>query len=212
MPLDNETRDLAKDLIGFMKNKYGFEEMPHIKFVFDKKNAQNPLGYTGHYANETGEIVVYCEGRHPKDILRSLAHELTHHIQNFEGAFKNKDMSDTTDPNYLVKNDFLKGIEADAFERGNVTFREWEASVKEDKQMDERKLSDKEITKSHAQGKRGEIEEFEDIQIREEETQLNESIRNSNTYIPSDRALADAYQARDEKVFNGLLKKFGIKK
>jgi flagellar hook-associated protein FlgK len=372
MPLDNETRELAKDLLSFMKDKFGFDQMPHVKFVFDKKNAENPLGYTGHYSNESGEIVIYCEGRHPKDILRSLAHEVTHHVQNHEGAFKDRDMSDTSDPNYLVKNDFLKGIEADAFERGNVTFREWEASKKEDKQMNERKLSDKEITKSHAQGKKlvkkgvpknvaygvatnqvkkgqikeaveheeltpemahklaqkvyrfeirgedpetdsqysqfidritdkygndaamgviemgqemaagddwgaasddmdyaqgmgkyaenpgreaplglddepepqetpdptaghykgpglnvsGEDDDFDDHAAARSEryddwsreieegkkVSINESIKNSHTYVESDRALANAYQTRDEKVYNQLLKKFGIKK
>ena len=236
MPLDNETRKLAKDLLLFMKDKYGFDQMPHVKFVFDKQNAENPLGYTGHYADQTGDIVIYCEGRHPKDILRSLAHETLHHVQNFEGAFKDKDMSDTSDPNYLVKNDFLKGIEADAFERGNVTFREWEASKKEDTGMKKlNEVSDATIVAAHKQGKklvkhgmskdkayaiamnqakRGEVEEekMENDKKEVKEVEVNEMISNSHTYVPEDRAMAEAYQTRDEKVYEQLLKKFGIKK
>ena len=139
MHLGDETRELARDLIKFMQSKFGFDRIPRIKFIFDKQNSQKSLGMTGGYDHENEEIVVYALDRHAKDILRSLAHEMMHHVQKCEGTMDGKDMGATVDPNYIMHDDFLKNIEADAFERGNICFREWEACKKGDKTMNETK-------------------------------------------------------------------------
>ena len=252
MVIDNQTRELAKDLIRFLKKKFDFECFPKVKFVADKQNAGKIFGRTGHYEPESKEIVIYVTNRHPKDILRSLAHETIHHLQNCEGQFEYHDMGGTQDPNYIMKDDFLKMIEADAFERGNLAFREWEAYHKGYKaEMNESQIVEK---KKKNKAKRGKIPKnklgkyksklrsiadrihkdnpnmsdekkfkiasaaakktvgVNEQAQKEPEVKVNEAITNSNTYIPSDRAMADAYNARDERVFNYLMKKFGIKK
>lgn len=146
MSLDSETRELAKDLIKFMQSKFGFDRVPRIKFIFDKENSQKSLGMTGGYDHEGEEISVYALNRHPKDVLRSLAHEMLHHVQKCEGMMDGKDMGATANPNYIMHDDFLKNIEADAFERGNICFREWEACKKGDNTMNEAKKKERGYT------------------------------------------------------------------
>lgn len=134
--LDQETQILARSLYKFIKKKFGFKTKPNIKFKYSASNAHNHLGYTGHYDPETETIVIFCMDRHPKDILRSLAHELMHHVQKHEGSLTPQNSAPESDPNYIVHNKYLEGIEADAFERGNVAFRFWEAEQKMDKKTD----------------------------------------------------------------------------
>jgi hypothetical protein len=62
--------------------------------------------------------------RHPKDILRSYAHELVHHHQNLNNTLNH---SQTTNTN---EDDDLDRIEREAYETGNILFRNWEDSIK----------------------------------------------------------------------------------
>ncbi len=48
------------------------------------------------------------EGRHPKDIVRSFAHEMIHHIQNLEGRLGNITTTNTQEDDNL--NDIDKVI------------------------------------------------------------------------------------------------------
>ena len=65
--------------------------------------------------------------RHPKDILRSLSHELVHHKQNCDGKFN--DMGDT-DEGYAQNNKHLRSMEKEAYLKGNMCFRDWEDGYK----------------------------------------------------------------------------------
>ncbi len=61
--------------------------LPSVQFINnDEENAQDILGTTAYYEPQGRCIVLYTKGRHPKDILRSFAHEMIHHMQNLEGA------------------------------------------------------------------------------------------------------------------------------
>ena len=42
-------------------------------------------------------IVLYTEGRHPKDIARSFAHEMIHHIQFLEDRLGKHTTTNTTE-------------------------------------------------------------------------------------------------------------------
>ena len=79
---------LLSQFYGYAKNKLGFEKDASIDFVVDEENSKNPLGTTAHYNPDSMEVTVYTSGRHPKDILRSVAHELVHHRQNCQGKMK----------------------------------------------------------------------------------------------------------------------------
>ena len=78
--------DQLKPVLGkfacFAQNRLGFKHPPSIFLDHSKPNSEKVLGKTGYYDPGTMEIHVFATGRHPKDILRSIAHELVHHLQN----------------------------------------------------------------------------------------------------------------------------------
>ena len=115
--------DLTKHMF---KQGLTIDPAPEIEFVEDEDNAKNPLGKTAYYDPNNRVIVLYVTGRHPKDILRSFAHEMIHHCQNLEGRLGN---IQTTNVN---EDDYLKSLEREAYERGNMSFRSWENSLRGD--------------------------------------------------------------------------------
>tara|TARA_R100000008_G_C3555073_1_gene152722 strand:- start:488 stop:1045 length:558 start_codon:yes stop_codon:yes gene_type:complete len=106
----------------------GFNHPADIVFQSDLKNSQMDLGKTAHYHPETHTITVYTDRRHIKDILRSIAHELVHHDQNCCGAFEKPF---ETGPGYAQKDGRMRELERDAYERGNMIFRDWEDTYKQ---------------------------------------------------------------------------------
>jgi len=98
--------------------------IPGTKLVSDREESKKLFGRTAYYNPDTAEIVVYVAGRHPKDILRSYCHELIHHIQNEEGRLHSIYTTDTTEDGDLQK------LEEEAYLRGNMLFRNWEDTVK----------------------------------------------------------------------------------
>ena len=106
-------------------NGLNLKPYPKVKFIDnDIENAENLLGRTAYYDPNQKLVALYTMGRHPKDILRSYAHELVHHHQNLNGTL---DHSQTTNTN---KDDALNRIEREAYENGNILFRNWEDSIK----------------------------------------------------------------------------------
>ena len=96
------------------------EPLPTLEFIDgDSKNAKDFLGKTAYYNPDTQTIVLYTEGRHPKDIVRSYAHEMIHHIQNLEDRLGNIGGTNT------MEDDHLNDIEAEANLKGTMTFRNW---------------------------------------------------------------------------------------
>ena len=109
------------------ESKYGFKKPPVIVFDTDPDNQPNVLGKTAYYDPQSLEIHIFVDGRHPKDILRSIAHELIHHRQNMESRL---DTGGYTGPGYYLENDELKEVEHEAMLEGNATMREYEDTVK----------------------------------------------------------------------------------
>ena len=105
---------------------YNIEPLPGLEFVDgDTENARDFFGKTAYYDPSTQTIVLYTEGRHPKDIARSYAHEMIHHIQNLEGRLGNITTTNTQE------DDYLNDIEAEANLKGTMTFRNWTDSLNE---------------------------------------------------------------------------------
>ena len=93
---------------------------PKVKFIHtDSKNGDNFFGKTAYYDPSNNEVVLYTLGRHPKDILRSYAHELIHVHQNHE------DRLDGISTDNVNEDDYLEKIEREAYEKGNISFRSW---------------------------------------------------------------------------------------
>jgi hypothetical protein len=121
-PLEETLEPLMVELTKYMYDQgLGIDPAPTVEFTEDEVNAQNPLGRTAYYDPQNQHIVLYITGRHPKDILRSFAHEMIHHMQNLEGRLT--DMPNTTNVN---EDDRLKAIEGEAYTLGNMYFRSWE--------------------------------------------------------------------------------------
>ena len=62
--------------------------LPEVKINKDESNASNFFGKTAYYDPEQMSVTLYIHGRHPKDVMRSLSHELVHHMQNCNGQFE----------------------------------------------------------------------------------------------------------------------------
>jgi hypothetical protein len=114
---------LLKSFLPFAQEKLGFSKPVSVKFASDAKNAEKPLGKTGFYDPDGDSITIFVDKRHPKDIMRSLSHELVHHTQNCDGKFS--DLG-STGAGYAQKDPHLRGMEREAYEKGNLTFRDWE--------------------------------------------------------------------------------------
>lgn len=114
-------------LLNFLKKELKITKPVKIVFEEDKKNSKKPLGRTGGYMNEENKIHIFVTGRHVKDIMRSLAHEMVHHRQNIRGEFKK---AEPTTKGYAQKNPHLRKMEKEAFLKGNMLFRDWEDNYK----------------------------------------------------------------------------------
>jgi hypothetical protein len=120
------------ELTNYMREKgYNIDPVPSIELVGDDvDNAEKFLGKTAYYDPINKSITLYTYGRHPKDIVRSYAHEMIHHIQNLEDR-----LGDITTTN-TQEDDHLNDIEAEANLKGTMTFRNWTDSLQEKKNKD----------------------------------------------------------------------------
>ena len=107
-------------------NGLNIQPLPTIKVIDDdKENASRLLGNTAYYDPNKKCIVLYTQDRHPKDVLRSFAHEMIHHMQNLEGRLHNIKTIN------INEDDILKELEREAYMEGNMMFRSWENSIEE---------------------------------------------------------------------------------
>ena len=112
-----------------LDQKMKITPLPEIKIRHDEDNAKNFFGRTAYYDPNVKEVILFVDGRHPKDIVRSFTHEMIHHMQNLENRLGNIQTTNTTDDNHLLK------IEQEAYLKGNITFRNWEDSIKNPKKQ-----------------------------------------------------------------------------
>tara|TARA_B100001094_G_scaffold320723_1_gene367367 strand:- start:525 stop:1445 length:921 start_codon:yes stop_codon:yes gene_type:complete len=113
----------------YFDQKLGFQKPPTIVFDSDPSNQPNVLGKTAYYDPQSLEIHIFSDGRHPKDMLRSIAHELIHHQQNMEGRL---DVGGYSGPGYYLENDKLRVVEHEAMLEGNKLMREYEDTIKKE--------------------------------------------------------------------------------
>lgn len=112
-------KDAFKQIADFMKseglNVYPF---PSIELKWDEQDGL--FIKTGYYLPSEKKIVLFCKDRHPKDILRSYAHEMIHHMQNLNGD----DLNFTSEDD-VKDNEKLEKLESEAYLKGNIYFRKW---------------------------------------------------------------------------------------
>ena len=173
---------LVKSLVSYCNKDLVFQKPPRLFLKQDKANSTNPLGKTAHYQPNERIVTVYVSGRHPKDILRSIAHELVHHHQNERGDL---DGCGPTEEGYAQSDEHLRNMEKEAYLKGNMLFRDWEDSCKKQMQMEDKnkmKLSElKKIIK----------ETIKEILI--------EKINTKQTETTLDEAGCDSHGKREDK-------------
>ena len=116
------------DFLPHVQRKLSYNKPVKVLLISDPKNALNPLGKTAHYEPSTFTVTVYVDERHPKDIMRSLSHELVHHAQNCRGEFD--DASGVGESGYTQTDKHLREMEREAYETGNLIFRDYEDGLK----------------------------------------------------------------------------------
>ena len=127
--MNNVLKDLIRQFVPFAQEKIGFEKPPRLFLKHDSENAKNPLGRTAFYDPAERAVTLYVTDRHPKDILRSLGHELVHHKQNCDGMFDDIEPSDMGE-GYAQTHPGLRDMEIAANRDGSMALRDFEDRLK----------------------------------------------------------------------------------
>ena len=120
-------KPLIQRFMPFAQQQMGFDRPPKLFLRQDSQNAADPMGKTGFYDPQNESITIYISGRHPKDIMRSLAHELQHHTQNCNGQFDK--VTNMGEQGYAQADPHMRNMEIEAYQ-ASIVFRDWEDSQK----------------------------------------------------------------------------------
>jgi len=181
-PADVDLDSLEPHINGMydhFEQKYGFKKPPVMVFDTDPDNQHNVLGKTAYYNPESLQIHIYTDGRHPKDMLRSIAHELIHHRQNLEGRLN---VGGYHGEGYYLKNKELKKLEQEAMKDGNETLREYEdgLKLKRNEQMSLKEWKNNELNqllmKKFGIIKESEEQILDDVEEEDNIEETNESV------------------------------------
>jgi hypothetical protein len=180
---------IAEDLYKFAHEQLEFDKPARIVFEAQGDRAVDIFSPTGNYNPSTQTITIYVDHRHPKDILRSVAHELIHHAQCCQGEFNNPI---DTSAGYAQKDQHMREMEKDAYFRGNITlFRDWE---------DYRKKNSGRSMMS--ENKETEVKE-EKVEVKE--IKKEEKIKTVQPKVEKKTPLKNWY---NNSLYNSLMKKF----
>jgi hypothetical protein len=152
-----ELKPLIGKLTIFAKDRMGFEHPPRLFLRKDTENSRKMLGNTAYYDPQEKAVTLFIHNRHPKDILRSYTHELVHHTQNLRGDLSPEKCGEMA-TGYAQKDKHMREMEREAYEKGNMCFRDWEDTlsdkdtyiiiiIAESKTLKENKTMTKKITK-----------------------------------------------------------------
>lgn len=73
---------IIREVLPIIKQELKLKKLPKIHLVNQINDANQPT--FGRYQDASGTLEVVKKNRHPVDILRTLAHELTHYKQDTE--------------------------------------------------------------------------------------------------------------------------------
>ena len=118
---------MINEFFPYSQKRLGFHKPVIVELHSDMENSDQDFGKTAHYSPREEKIVLYVDGRHHKDLLRSLSHELVHHAQNCRGEFKDEH---TAYEGYAQEDEHLRGMEQEAYLEGNMILRDYEDGKK----------------------------------------------------------------------------------
>lgn len=84
--LEGVASDFIKSFLPLAKKHLQLDSLPTIQVVTQVPGASGTT--FGRYEPETNTVYLVVQGRHPKDALRTLAHELVHYQQGVEDRLK----------------------------------------------------------------------------------------------------------------------------
>ena len=122
-----ELKEALGEIFKKAREQFNIENVPSLHLKQDEENAQGIFGKTAYYSPADMSVVLYVTNRHPKDICRSFAHELIHHVQHERGDLERGDASS---PTYAQDDKHMRKMEMEAYLKGNLLFRDWEDKVK----------------------------------------------------------------------------------
>ena len=79
---ESHKEDFIKSFLPFVKEELQLNQLPTIKVVDRIPGADGTT--FGCYQPDEAAIYIVSKGRHPKDVLRTLAHELVHYKQDLQ--------------------------------------------------------------------------------------------------------------------------------
>ena len=82
--------DAVRDFLPLAIKHLKLKELPKIDFVQDVKSKHDQPTFGVYHHNGKKVIELDIENRHPMDIIRTLAHELTHYKQDLEGRLSDE--------------------------------------------------------------------------------------------------------------------------
>ena len=122
-----ELKEALAEVYKAAQEKFKIKSTPKLILREDEENAEGIFGKTAYYEPATQTVVLYVTNRHPKDICRSFAHELIHHVQNLRGDLE---MGDASSATYAQDDEHMRGMEMEAYLKGNLLLRDFEDNFK----------------------------------------------------------------------------------
>ena len=122
-----ELKEALGEIYKAAKEQFDIQNTPKLHLKQDEENAQGIFGRTAYYDPSSMSIVLYVTNRHDKDICRSFAHELIHHVQNERGDLE---LGDASSPTYAQDDQHMRKMEMEVYLKGNLLFRDWEDFMK----------------------------------------------------------------------------------
>ena len=183
----DELKPLLGKLSLFAKDRLKFSHPPKLFLKNDIENSNMALGKTAHYNPEEESVTLYVTKRHPKDILRSFAHELVHHTQNLRGDLAPEKMGHM-DKSYAQDNEHMRNMEKEAYLQGNMCFRDWEDGL-DKKELYIIKIAESKFLKESKKVNKETLEDLIRKVLKEAPDDLTGAARN-RVKDPKDRARA----------------------
>ena len=149
---DSEYEPYIKSMFDYFKSE-GLNIYPYPKIELDNSPQDGLFIKTGYYLPSEKKIVIFTQERHIKDCMRSIAHELIHHMQNLEGENMNFGSEDN-----VKDNKALEKLEAEAYLKGNIYFRKW---TEFEQEKNKNILSERILSKSELRELTKELDESE---------------------------------------------------
>ena len=110
-----------KSLAEYMAEN-GYTVKPFPKVILDDTDpGDDVFVYTGYFDPNANGIRLFIADRHPKDVLRTFAHELIHSKQQSDGDLEKSGYSSDK----ITEDKNLIHLEAEAYLKGNMAFRSW---------------------------------------------------------------------------------------